>query len=226
MPEPNYLLRVTILNTESPTVMRQLSVPATVNFHDMHLIIQTAFGWGQCHPYKFSTKKEREDGKLREDIIIELDQANTVGLGPHTSRSSTDTLFSEILEISQQGAAIIEYQYDINDGWNHRIEYVGRAVESTETAICVAGEGHPCAEDVGGPSGWEELKLAYKKPLDDKFDVLANKRRRWYIQDCINGDPEGIADNGPYRWDREAVNKELGRLKLGQYEEDEEDEED
>lgn len=96
----------------------------------------------------------------------------------------------------------------------HRIECVGRTTPSTKTAICVAGEGHPCSEDVGGPAGWKRLKQAYRQPYD-KSDFDASKLRRWYRQDCANGDIEGLAINGPYKWDRGAVNKELSRIEFG-----------
>jgi hypothetical protein len=33
--------------------------------------------------------------------------------------------------------------------------------------ICLAGEGHPCAEDCGSPGGWEDLKSLFKKGRKD-----------------------------------------------------------
>lgn len=92
----------------------------------------------------------------------------------------------------------------------------------TETAVCIAGEGHPCSEDVGGPSGWRILKEAFHLPFD-KSDFTANRMRKWYKNDCINGDPEGLTADGPYRWDREAVNRELGNLEFGAVPEEDED---
>lgn len=93
-------------------------------------------------------------------------------------------------------------------------------IPATETAVCIAGEGHPCSEDVGGPSGWRILKEAFHLPWE-KSDFTANRMRKWYRNDCVNGDPEGLAADGPYRWDREAVNRELGNLEFGAVPEEE-----
>lgn len=205
------------MHTDNPVVTRHLSVPATINFHDLHLVIQKAFGWGQCHPYQFSVEKDDKRLKLNQHIVQHADEQQVDGPSPksHSERSSTDTLFSEIFEDAQKDDHIIVYQYDIDDSsWMHRIECVGRTTPSTETAICVAGEGHPCSEDVGGPVGWEKLKQAFCQPYD-KSDFDAGRMRRWYRLDCMNGDLEGLATNGPYRWDRVAVNKELSRIEFG-----------
>lgn len=215
--DPNFLLEVTILYTDNPVVTRHLSVPATINFHDLHLVIQKAFGWGQCHPYQFSVEKNDKRLKLNQRVIQRADEqhADRPSLKSYSERSSTDTLFSEVFEDAQKDDNVIIYQYDIDDNsWMHRIECVGRTTPSTKTAICVAGEGHPCSEDVGGPAGWEKLKQAFRRPYD-KSDFDAGKMRRWYKQDCINGDFGGLAVNGPYRWDRVLVNKELGQIEFG-----------
>lgn len=219
-PSPNnYLLEVTILHTDNPIVTRHLSVPATINFHDLHLVIQRAFGWGQSHPYQFIVEKEDKNLQLNP-FVIELQQVDAAS---HSEKSSTDTLFAEVLEDAQKDDHVILYQYDVEaNSWIHRIEVVGRMTSSKETAVCVAGEGHPCAEDVGGPPGWRKLKQAFRQPYD-KADFAASKMRRWYRQDCMNGDVEGLSTNGPYRWDRDAVNRELGRLEFDLVPDEDED---
>lgn len=212
-PPPNYLLEVTITDTETPTITRYISVPATINFHDLHLVIQTAFGWGQCHPYQFSVEKPDTP------VVIELPQVD--GPSSHSEKSSTETLFSDVLESAQRDNHVLLYQYDVDlNSWMHRIKFVSRMTPGTETAVCIAGEGHPCSEDVGGPSGWRILKEAFHLPYE-KSDFAANRMRKWYRNDCINGDPEGLATNGPYRWDREAVNRELSNLEFGTVPEEE-----
>lgn len=217
--EANYLLEVSVIDTEDPVVTRHLSVPATINFHDLHLVIQTAFGWGQYHPYQFSV--EKEDEQLRpHPCVIEL-QVDGESPAPHSEKSSTDTLFSEVLKDAQRNNHVIVYQYDMDDNsWMHSIKFVSRTTPGTETAVCIAGEGHPCSEDVGGPSGWRTLKEAFRQPYD-KSNFTANRMRRWYKQECINGDPDGLGANGPYKWDREAVNRELSHLEYGMVPEDE-----
>ena len=42
---PNYLLKITLCKTTSPTVTRLLSVPSDFQFVDLHFAITAAFGW-------------------------------------------------------------------------------------------------------------------------------------------------------------------------------------
>ncbi|KAI9099479.1 hypothetical protein DFS34DRAFT_72944 [Phlyctochytrium arcticum] len=54
--DANYLLRVELLTRW--TVVRFISVPPTITFHDLHKILQIAFEWNNSHLYKF----EIQDG--------------------------------------------------------------------------------------------------------------------------------------------------------------------
>lgn len=81
----------------------------------------------------------------------------------------------------------IVYEYDMGDGWEHEIELVGTYDEDIDPPglLCLAGGGHPCQEDCGGPYGWKELKEKFE--ADDDFDAE--------------------------EWDMDAVNQELVRLR-------------
>ena len=70
--------------------------------------------------------------------------------------------------------------------------------------VCVAGEGHGCAEDCGGPMGWDELKEAFAKPRGDK------ERKEWYKRMCSNGDKRGL---DPWKWDMLRINEELDEVR-------------
>lgn len=116
------------------------------------------------------------------------------------------------------GKAEVVYEYDFGDGWYHEITLLGKAegdfarkqigkgvpVEGQMT-WCVAGEGHPCAEDAGGPSGWEEVKRAFAGSTEPRAAEL----REWYTTYCSNGDREGL---NPWKWDIFEVNQRLASL--------------
>jgi hypothetical protein len=72
-------------------------------------------------------------------------------------------------------------------------------------AVCLGGEGHPCAEDCGGDLGWENLKNVFKKGKKDPKGL-----KEWYKTSYANGDPKGL---DPYKWDIFDVNDELARIK-------------
>jgi hypothetical protein len=64
-------------------------------------------------------------------------------------------------------------------------------------------QGHPCAEDCGGPPDWENLKAAFKR--NDP-----SGRKDWYKHICANGDPKGF---DPFKWSILDVNDELSKIK-------------
>ncbi|KAI4170591.1 MAG: hypothetical protein LQ343_004823 [Gyalolechia ehrenbergii] len=108
------------------------------------------------------------------------------------------------------------YEYDMGDGWEHQINILGRAdkglhsaltgfpPEKAQQVLCIAGEGHPCAEDCGSEPGWEDLKNAFKKPRGDK------EQKDWYKNMCANGDKKGL---DPWKWDMLDVNERLENIK-------------
>ena len=97
------------------------------------------------------------------------------------------------------------YEYDFGDGWEHQITVVGRDAP-TRSFVCLAGSGHPAAEDVGGAYGWENLKEAYRAA---RPDASQRESRRWYQDQASNGDPLGLAGDRVNTWDREQVNRDL-----------------
>ena len=104
------------------------------------------------------------------------------------------------------------YRYDMGDDWEHQINFLGRADrglhsaltglpgEKAQKVLCIAGEGHPCAEDCGSGSRWQGLKDAFTRPRRDK-DL-----KEWYKNQCTNGDPKGL---DPWKWDILDVNEKL-----------------
>lgn len=79
------------------------------------------------------------------------------------------------------------YEYDMGDGWEHEVELVGTYDEDIEPPelLCLAGSGHPCQEDCGGPFGWERLR-----------ETLVARN-----------------DFDPEEWDIDAVNEKLVRMR-------------
>ena len=84
------------------------------------------------------------------------------------------------------------YEYDFGDGWEHQITLLEcpdpdlRNVKGMDQDVmCIAGEGHLCAEDSVGPFGWQLLKEAFKPGAD-------TGRQNWYKKMCSNGERVGI----------------------------------
>lgn len=212
----NYLLLISLKGTD-PEINRLISIPSSLSFHDLHNVIQTSFGWADCHLYQFVVT-EPSNGPvdrlqwrqryLRLERDPELDEFNL-----DDSQTSSSFCLFEVFESEKYKGKAVEYEYDFGDGWNHSIELIGLRPGDTERKVmCFAGQGHSPAEDSGGVFGWQEIVDAYnaKKPNDEQKDL-----KSWYENRCTNCDPKGLSGvGGAWEWDREKVNRDLQRLRL------------
>lgn len=149
----------------------------------------------------------------------------------NTSEVSLEDIFEN--EKYTNGKAEVVYEYDFGDSWEHDIVFLGREAPGVRNIMSnpsfmpvvylngeVSGfrlwcgvnivadlaQEHPCAEDVGGVPGWEDLKDLFAHPRQRDVDDT----RGWYKNGgCLNGDPKGL---DPYRWNILQVNFELENL--------------
>lgn len=134
---------------------------------------------------------------------------------PERIKKDTEYTLGDIYDGEEyKGKAAVTYEYDHGDSWVHTIVFLGRAdpvlrmqmnIPADMQAVCIGGEGHPCAEDCGSTPGWEELKKVFKKGGRDHNDL-----KSWYKTQCANGDPKGL---DPYKWDIFEINALLADIK-------------
>ncbi|KAI9825605.1 MAG: hypothetical protein M1819_000501 [Sarea resinae] len=149
------------------------------------------------------------------DLIHRANMNATLGLETTPEKHALQTRLSELFEDRSFADATIEYEYDFGDRWDHCITIVGREDTgevrniSTSGFICRDGEGHPCAEDVGGVDGWNELRDSYRaqSPTQDQIEKMD-----WFETSCSNMDPAGLGEGGDRIWDKDAVNRQLASL--------------
>lgn len=128
---------------------------------------------------------------------------------PRTPEKRSDKLkLYEVLEDAQYRDNGFEYEYDFGDCWTHEITVTGRTKHS-DIFVCIAGEGHPCAEDVGSSPGWNKLVEAYKatRPTEDQ-----REKREWFETQCSNRDRGGLAGDRVKQWDKQLVNRLLAQV--------------
>jgi hypothetical protein len=99
----------------------------------------------------------------------------------------------------------IEYENDFGDCWVHQIRVIGRD-SATEKFVCVEGEGHGVAEDVGSYKGWEGLKEAHRTEHPDEEQ---RERRKWFENMASNRDLRGLGGGRERVFDKEGVNANL-----------------
>lgn len=236
--ERNYLILVSNVLTFDPTITRLLSLPPSLTFGKFHEVLQTAFGWANCHMHQFTvdvtipcSKQGHKNGdgqkSSRPKRILTLQSRMSIMeemVEDLRTQDENKWTLGDVLEKKEWDGQTISgiadlhllYEYDMGDGWEHQINVLGRADKGLHTALtayppekaqqilCIAGEGHPCAEDCGSEPGWEDLKKEFKKSRGDK------ERKDWYKTMCANGDPKGL---DPWKWDMLDVNEQLEKIK-------------
>ena len=95
-----------------------------------------------------------------------------------------------MLENKEYKGAKIEYEYDFGDCWQHTVDIAGRA-EASNRFLCLEGEGHSVAEDVGANQGWLKLREAYRTadPTTEQ-----REKRTWFESGASNNDPKGLGN--------------------------------
>ncbi|KAI9684692.1 MAG: U3 small nucleolar RNA-associated protein [Trizodia sp. TS-e1964] len=220
----SFLLLVKLVGTENPTITRFLCVSSRMKFSELHDVLQISLGWADYHLYKFriatllpaGKKKPVPFGQYGKDLFTLVPSEDDISeFDDHPTELDSLVTLKEIFDSTEyKGKAVVVYEYDLGDSWEHEITFLGRAdsslkrslnVPEDRLAFCLGGEGHPSAEDCGGAYGWEQLKEEMLEEGD------AGGRKEWYKESCMNGDPEGLE---PYKWNIDKVNKDLAVLDL------------
>lgn len=186
-------LRITLPDAHTP-IWRTISVPANINFYELHLVIQKAMGWQNSHPAAFFGKKYRIHVHKNE-----LDQASAPESGPELLLAD-ETGVDE--RLSESGR--ITYVYDYGDHWEHEVELLEHfRAESPVIPEVLAHKGPGPIEDSGGTGGFEEmLRIIKDKSHPDHAETLnwakSQNYKARYPKKSINGALEKLfGGSGP-----------------------------
>ena len=160
--------RVT-LREIAPLVWREFEVPANYTLWDLHVAIQDAMGWDDCHLHVFRFARSR--GLKPVELGIpdpDLPEGEDSVLPDWEHRAS---------EFFSQAGVSATYEYDFGDGWEHdvRLEAVVLRAKGTKYPRCTGGERACPPEDCGGPYGYSELLEILFDPAHEEFE----SRRAW-----------------------------------------------
>jgi Plasmid pRiA4b ORF-3-like protein len=120
----------------SPPIWRRVLVPGEIDLAELHLIIQSVFGWTDSHLHEFEIGRARygtPDPDWGSDDVADESRAALFRLIAAGERFS--------------------YTYDFGDDWKHQIsvEKILDPQPGTRYPRCVAGRRACPPEDVGGP---------------------------------------------------------------------------
>ena len=176
---PIYQIKVS-LSGAKPPIWRRLELPANTGLAKLHHIIQTAFGWADCHMHVFETAygsfgvADRELGH-RAEAPVSLEQ------------------------IAPDAGDRLQYTYDFGDDWTHEI-VVEKVLDREDVAYprCTGGRRAAPPEDCGGIWGYSELLEVLSDPGHPEHD----ERLEWLGLDSA-------ADFQPARFDAAKITRAL-----------------
>jgi len=152
------------LDEIKPAIWRRLILPSGWTLDKLHLVIQAAFNWWNCHLHEFQI------GGLRYgDAAFLMEDASKGDPQVFESRGVR-------LRDFQRGSRFT-YLYDFGDDWSHTIEIEQFLAldPAPKQGTCIDGAGARPPEDVGGVNGYEQ----FLKIIRDETDPRHDEMRSW-----------------------------------------------
>jgi hypothetical protein len=178
----------------APTIWREIEVPGSYSFWDLHVAIQDAMGWLDYHLHAFQSTETDSNGEC--EIGIPTDDE---------LQGSQETMASWEVPVRSHFTQIgdhIVYLYDFGDGWTHDI--ILDAIipcKSPQRVTCTGGERACPPEDCGGAWGYQTMLEALADATHERHEDMVS-----WIGDSF--DPEYFEpsqvkfDDPKERWDR------------------------
>jgi hypothetical protein len=156
-----YQFKISLKNI-SPPIWRRIQVPENYSFWDLHVAIQNAMGWLDCHLHEFTTI-EKDYKKIQRIGVpdIEMDDFEVLP----SWKEKINNWFS------LDNNKAINYTYDFGDNWEHRVELekILKRKEGVDYPICITGKRACPPEDCGGVWGYENTINILKNPKKPEY---------------------------------------------------------
>lgn len=171
-------LRVDLQHIEPP-IWRLIEVPSTYTFWDLHVALQDAMGWLDCHLHAFRVR-DPESGEI-EEIGIPTGDAFAGEPQPLAGWEM------DVREYLTEPGATAWYEYDFGDGWEHKVvlEEIAQRAKGVRYPRCLEGARACPPEDCGGPPGYEDVVAILADPAHEEYE----ETREWLGGDY---DPEAF----------------------------------
>ena len=157
-----YQFKITLKDTKPP-IWRRIQVPETHSFWDLHVAIQNAMGWEDCHIHEF------------EMVNLSIGTKVTIGAQEQISgwgRKTMSERRQKIADWFSMENRSASYTYDFGDNWEHRIllEKILPRDANTKYPTCIAGKRSCPPEDCGGVWGYKRLLEAIRDPDHEEHE--------------------------------------------------------
>ncbi len=156
-----YQFRIELREIE-PKIWRVIQVPETYSFWDLHVAIQDAMGWLDCHLHEFTVT----DPITRKKLIIGIPTDEEEGFFIKETIPGWKVMIADGFSKRNKKAY---YCYDFGDDWQHIITLENILPKDKEQTYprCIAGERACPPEDCGSTPGYEEIVDMLKNPEPD-----------------------------------------------------------
>ncbi|MBU4485236.1 plasmid pRiA4b ORF-3 family protein [bacterium] len=154
------------LKDAKPPIWRRIQVPETYSFWDLHVAIQDAMGWYDCHlhQFEFGNRNDRNNPK----IGIPSEDDDMYG---EKTLAGWEQKISKWFSTENTKA---DYWYDFGDDWHHevKLEKILPCEKDINYPYCIAGKRSCPPEDCGGVYGYEDLLQIIKEPSHSEHESM------------------------------------------------------
>jgi len=166
MPSKKQLLRFRIeLEEIEPSIWREIVVPSSYSFWDLHVAVQDAMGWLDYHLHVFRIRDLRTGGVAEVGIPL------TDDFGHQPVLAGWEV---PVLSYLSEPGNSAEYEYDFGDGWSHQVllQEITDREKGGKYPRCVGGERACPPEDCGGPWGYQTLLEILNDPAHEQYEQM------------------------------------------------------
>ena len=162
------------LDLEKYKAVRRIIVPANMEFARLHKVLQSAFGWKNCHLFDFTILDGNKHLPVARIVPFEDDREydeSAILMKGHT--------LAEFLPEHKH----ILYTYDMGDNWEHEIQLVHVIEEyDKESPYLLEASGQTPPEDVGGVGGYVNFCKIMLDPNNPEYKEMKEWARFWTIE--------------------------------------------
>jgi len=160
-----YQFKITLKDIK-PLIWRRIQVPKKYTFWDLHVAIQDAMGWYDCHLHEFEIVNPLTGKKIIIGIPNEDEDFANYKTLPGWKQKINDYFFKE-----NQSA---NYIYDLGDYWEHKITLEKKLLKENNITYprCIKGKRACPPEDCGGSYGYENFSEIIRNPDDEQHEEM------------------------------------------------------
>ena len=154
---------------------RELRVPKSFTFDDLHTAIQACLSWLNYHLYDFKFSSKGVDYQVSwPDFETGGSPLNSFAwdLNEKARLTWVDAAQMRLDEVFPRTRKAL-YSYDYGDSWEIDLRLTdSKTPLPTSAPLCTGGAGNNPPEDVGGEWGFERFLQAIADPDDEEHDDL------------------------------------------------------